>query len=68
MKIGVSSYSFSKYMATTNCSYFDLCDKAKEIGFDGVISLETSPSVNLPQSIFEEMSVTLSKILKSIVE
>lgn len=36
MKIGVSSYSFEKYRATTGCSYFELCDKAKEIGFDGI--------------------------------
>lgn len=36
MKIGVSSYSFSKYMSATGCSYFDLCDKAKEIGFNGI--------------------------------
>lgn len=36
MKIGVSSYSFAKHMAQTGCSYFDICDKAKEIGFDGI--------------------------------
>ena len=36
MKIGVSSYSFTKYTKATGCSYFDICDKAKEIGFDGI--------------------------------
>lgn len=36
MKIGVSSYSFNKYVAATGASLFDLCDKAKEIGFDGI--------------------------------
>ena len=40
MKIGVSSYSFSKYKDETGCSYFDICDKAKEIGFDGFLTIE----------------------------
>lgn len=43
MKIGVSSYSFRKYQKATGCSYIDLCDKAKELGFDGIefIDLKT---------------------------
>lgn len=36
MNIGVSSYSFRKYQKATGCSYIDLCDKAKELGFDGI--------------------------------
>lgn len=36
MKIGVSSYSFSKYMKATGCNYLDICDLAKEMGFDGI--------------------------------
>jgi sugar phosphate isomerase/epimerase len=32
----VSSYSFRKYQKATGCSYIDLCDKAKELGFDGI--------------------------------
>lgn len=36
MKIGVSSYSFRKYQKETGCSNLDLCDKAKELGFDGI--------------------------------
>ena len=36
MKIGVSSYSFSKYIRETGCDYFKVCDIAKEIGFDGI--------------------------------
>ncbi len=36
MKIGVSSYSFSQYMNTTGASLIDVCDKAKELGFDGI--------------------------------
>ena len=36
MKIGVSSYSFSKYLTDTGCGYLRICDVAKEIGFDGI--------------------------------
>lgn len=36
MKFGVSSYSFSKYIAATGCDYKTICDKAKQIGFDGI--------------------------------
>ncbi len=36
MKIGVSSYSFSKYFASEGCDYFKICDIAKDIGFDGI--------------------------------
>lgn len=36
MKISVSSYSLLKYQRQTQCNYLDLCDKAKELGFDGI--------------------------------
>lgn len=36
MKIGVSSYSFSKYLTEHRCGYLKICDIAKEIGFDGI--------------------------------
>ena len=36
MKIGVSSYSFSKYIKEKQCSYNEVCDIAKELGFDGI--------------------------------
>lgn len=36
MKIGVSSYSFKKYIAATKCDYLEVCDRAKEMGFDGI--------------------------------
>ena len=36
MKIGVSSYSFSKHLASTQCGYHAICDKAKEMGYDGI--------------------------------
>ena len=36
MKLSVSSYSFGQYRQATGCSYLDLCDKAKEMGFEGI--------------------------------
>ena len=36
MKIGVSSYSFKKHILATKCDYTEICDKAKEMGFDGI--------------------------------
>ena len=41
MKIGVSSYSFNSFIeqrkaANLPCDYFLLCDKAKELGFEGI--------------------------------
>ena len=36
MKIGVSSYSFSRYIASTRCDYFKICDIARKMGFDGI--------------------------------
>ena len=36
MKIGVSSYSFRKYIESTKCNYIDICNLAKEFGFDGI--------------------------------
>ena len=42
MKVGVSSYSFGRYRRATGASLFDVCRKAKEIGFDAIefISLD----------------------------
>ena len=36
MKIGVSSYSFSKHLAATKCGYEQICNIAKEMGFEGI--------------------------------
>ena len=36
MKLGVSSYSFSKHLTATKCGYTAICDMAKEIGFEGI--------------------------------
>lgn len=48
MKIGVSSYSFSKYMRETGCNYFKICDLAKEMGYEGIefidLNLDVQPA------------------------
>ncbi|MBQ8431479.1 MAG: sugar phosphate isomerase/epimerase [Clostridia bacterium] len=36
MKIGVSSYSFSKYMKQTGCDLKEICGLARGIGFDAI--------------------------------
>ena len=48
MKIGVSSYSFRKYQKATSASYIDLCDRAKELGFEGIefIDLKTEDDLS----------------------
>ncbi|MBE6750828.1 MAG: sugar phosphate isomerase/epimerase [Ruminococcaceae bacterium] len=36
MKIGISSYSFSKHLTTAKCGYIEICDLAKKMGYDGI--------------------------------
>lgn len=53
MKIGVSSYSFSKYMNQTGADYFTICDLAKKMGYDMIefidLSLEVQPAESLTE-------------------
>lgn len=53
MKIGVSSYSFSKYMNQTKADYFTICDLAKKMGYDAIefidLSLEVKPAESLTE-------------------
>ncbi len=64
MKIGVSSYSFSKYLSDTKCGYYKICDIAKEIGFDGI------EFINLNNSSYgiEEDEVALAKGIRKHCE
>ena len=50
MKIGVSSYSFSKYMRETGANYFKIADIAKEMGFEGIEFIELSLDVKPAES------------------
>lgn len=36
MKLGITTYSFSKYILDTKCDYFKICDLTKEMGFEGI--------------------------------
>lgn len=56
MKIGVSTYSFKKYMTASGCSLFDVCDKAKELGFEGIDFIE------IPAESQEERLETAKKL------
>ncbi len=51
MKLGVSSYSYSKHFRQTGANYFQVCDHAKKTGFSGIefidLSLEIQPSESL---------------------
>ncbi|MBE6589581.1 MAG: sugar phosphate isomerase/epimerase [Ruminococcaceae bacterium] len=40
MKIGISSYSFSKHMRDTGCDLFEVCRLAREIGYDAIEFIE----------------------------
>ena len=48
MMLGVSSYSFSKYMRDTGANYFTVCDLAKKMGYDAIefidLNLEVQPA------------------------
>ena len=51
MKIGVSSYSFAQYMSESKANYFQICDLAKEMGFDAIefidLKLDVQPADSL---------------------
>jgi len=53
MKLGVSSYSLSKYMKATGANYFEICDIAKRIGFDGIEFIDLSLDVQSADSEIE---------------
>ena len=64
MKIGVSSYSFSNYIKETRCSYFDICDIAKKIGFDGIEFI----GLDFPQWNLTDDVIKTAKEIKSYCE
>jgi len=45
MRIGVSSYSYAKYMNEGHASYTDICDLAKATGFDGIEFIDLNTDV-----------------------
>lgn len=53
MKIGVSSYSFAQYMGKTKATYFDICDIAKEMGFDAIEFIDLSLDVQKADSLID---------------
>ena len=61
MKIGVSAYSFKKYMDHTRCNYIDICNLAKEIGYDGIEFIDLNPEIS-----GRRISMRLTALFRSI--
>jgi len=59
MKVSVSSYSFARYMKGTGATYTDICDLAKNIGFEGIEFIDLSTDVQPAED-----ELTLAKALK----
>lgn len=53
MKLGVSSYSFSKYMEASGANYLDICNEAKRIGYEGIEFIDLSLDVQKTGSLEE---------------
>ena len=65
MKLGVSSYSFSKYIAQTGASYLDICNEAKRIGYDGIEFIDLSLDIQ-PAASLQELARTIRSHCESI--
>ncbi len=50
MKLGVSSYSYSNYMRQSGANYFDICDKAKKTGFEGIEFIDLNTDIHQAES------------------
>lgn len=55
MKFGVSSYSFSR-MLKNGKTYFDVCDLAKEMGYDGIEFIDLDLKHGAGQATIEELA------------
>jgi sugar phosphate isomerase/epimerase len=47
--------------------WYDFVNALDEIGYEGVLSLETSPSGNLEDDVFEKESIDLCKMFKELI-
>lgn len=54
MKLGVSSYSFRKYMTDTKCGNLKICELAKEMGFDGIEFIDLIPKEGTKEDAIRE--------------
>lgn len=65
MKLGVSSYSFSKYMEASGANYLDICNEAKRIGYEGIEFIDLSLDVQKAGSL-EELAENIRAHCKKI--
>ena len=54
------------YFGTTDWN--DFSQALKDINYSGALCLETAPNHKLPNDIYEEMCITLSKIMNTIIK
>jgi len=70
MKLGVSSYSFSHHLNESGENYLQICDRAREMGFDGIefidLSLDVQKSESL-ETLADEIRAHCEKIGLSII-
>ncbi len=59
MRLGVSSYSFYKYITSAKCDYIKICDLAKEMGFEGI---EFTPLAEKAYGITDDAMKTAKEI------
>ena len=63
MKLGVSSYSFSQYMKNTGANYLQVCDLAKEMGYEAIEFIDLSLDVQKADSL-----EALAKVIRTHCE
>lgn len=51
MKFGVSSYSFSQYMEKTGANYLEICDLAKDMGYEAIEFIDLSLKVQHAENL-----------------
>lgn len=65
MKIGVSSYSFGKYIRSSGADYCAVCDLAKKMGYDAIEFTELSTDIQPAESV-EALAHTIADHCREI--
>lgn len=65
MKIGVSSYSFNRLLKAGK-NYFDVCDMAKDMGYDGIEFVDLKTDHGNGQTTVEELAQDLRAYCEKI--
>ncbi len=65
MKLGISSYSFKNYMKDSKASYFDICNEAKRIGYDGIEFIDLDLKIQESSSL-EDLAAAIKEHCRKI--